>query len=107
MDHVVECRPSQCAARAAPLTGTDAEPLRRQVAEIPPLRPHVTEYRRHLLTCRRCGTRTSGEPPPGAPAGAFGPRLSAMVGLLSGVYRPGKRPVRQLLADLFGLPPPR
>ena len=77
--------------------------LRRQVAEIPPIQPHVTEYRLHTLTCRRCGGRTAGEPPPGTPAGAFGPRLSAMVGLLSGVYRPGKRPVRQLLADLFGL----
>jgi transposase len=41
--------------------------------------------------------------PAGVPAGAFGPRLSALVSLLSGVYRLGKRPVRQLLADLFGL----
>src|SRR5205809_114105 len=78
-------------------------PIRRQVAEIPPIRPHVIEYRQHTLTCRRCGGSTTGEPPPGTPAGAFGPRLSAMVGLLSGVYRLGKRPVRQLLADLFGL----
>jgi transposase len=103
VDEVVECRPSHCAACAAALAGNDPEPLRRQVAEIPPIRPHVTEYRRHTLTCRCCGTRTTGEPPPGTPAGAFGPRLSAMVGLLSGVYRLGKRPVRQLLADLFGL----
>jgi transposase len=83
--------------------GNDPEPLRRQVAEIPPIRPHVTEYRRHTLSCRRCGIRTTGEPPPGTPAGAFGPRLSAMVGLLSGVYRLGQRPVRQRLADVFGL----
>ena len=103
VDQLVECRPSYCAACDAPLAGNDAVPLRRQVAEIPPIRPHVTEYRLHVLTCRRCGTRTTGEPPPGTPAGAFGPRLSAMVGLLSGAYRLGKRPVRQLLADLFGL----
>jgi transposase len=100
---VVECRPSHCAACAAPLAGNDPEPFRRQVAEIPPIRPHVTEYRQHTLTCQRCGRRTTGVTPPEAPAGAFGPRLSAMVGLLSGVYRLGKRPVRQLLADLFGL----
>jgi transposase len=100
--HAVECRPAHCAAGAAALAGNDPEPLRRQVAEIPPVQPHVTEYRLHLLTCRRCGTRTTGAPPPGTPAGAFGPRLSAMVGLLSGVYRLGKRPVRQLLADAFG-----
>jgi transposase len=103
VDEVVECRPSHCDACAAPLAGHDAEPLRRQVAEVPPTRPHITEYRLHRLTCRRCGGRTTGAPPPGTPAGAFGPRLSALVGLLSGVYRLGKRPVRQLLADLFGL----
>src|SRR3954465_348037 len=115
VDEVVECRPSHCAACDATLAGNDPQPRRRQVAEIPPrpppppaadpppIQPPVTEYRRHMLTCRRCGTRTTGEPPPGTPAGAFGPRLSAMVGLLSGVYRLGKRPVRQLLADLFGL----
>jgi transposase len=103
VDEVVECRPSHCQACAAPLAGNDVEPLRRQVAEVPPIRPHVTEYRLHTLTCQGCGGQTAGTTPPGVPAGAFGPRLSAMVGLLSGVYRLGKRPVRQLLADLFGL----
>src|SRR3954465_4329893 len=34
VDQVGECRPSHCAACAASLTGTDTEPLRRQVAEI-------------------------------------------------------------------------
>src|SRR3954468_15562401 len=104
VDEVVECRPSHCAACAAALAGNDPEPLRRQVAEIPPIQPHVTEFRQHTLTCRRCGTRTTGEPPPGTPTGAFGPRLSALVGLLSGVYRlgipaanSGCRPPRRLI----------
>jgi transposase len=103
VDEVIDCRPPRCEGCDAPLVGNDPEPLRRQVAEVPPIQPHVTEYRLHTLACRRCGGRTTGEPPPGAPAGAFGPRLSALVGLLSGVYRLGKRPVRRLLADLFGL----
>jgi transposase len=103
VDEVVECRPSHCEACDASLAGNDLEPRHRQVAEIPPIRPYITEYRFHTLTCHGCGGQTTGAPPPGTPAGAFGPRLSAMVGLLSGVYRLGKRPVRQLLADLFGL----
>ena len=103
VDEFVDCRPPRCEVCDALLVGTDPQPLRRQVAEVPPIQPHVTEYRLHTLACRRCGGRTTGEPPPGAPAGAFGPRLSALVGLLSGVYRLGKRPVRHLLADLFGL----
>src|SRR4051812_2314940 len=63
VDEVVECRPSHCDACATPLAGTDGEPLRRQVAEVPPIHPHVTEYRLHTLTCRRCGHRTTGATP--------------------------------------------
>src|SRR3954451_14155221 len=74
VDEVVECRPSHCDACAASLAGNDGEPLRRQVAEIPPIRPHVTEYRLHTLTCLGCGSRATGVPPAGTPAGAFGPR---------------------------------
>lgn len=103
VDEVVECRPPVCAGCDAPLSGDDPEPLRRQVAEIPPLRPHVTEYRLHTLPCRRCGRGTTGTLPSGTPAGSFGPRLAALTGVLSGVYRLGKRPVQQLFQDLFGL----
>src|SRR3954462_4524308 len=58
VDDVVECRPSHCAACAAALAGDEAEPRPPKVAEIPPIQPHVTEYRQHTLTCRHCGVRT-------------------------------------------------
>jgi transposase len=31
---------------------------RHQVIEVPPLRPHTTEFRRHAVTCTRCGHKT-------------------------------------------------
>jgi transposase len=37
------------------------------------------------------------------PAGAFGPRLRAILSVLAGGYRLGKRPIRQLVFDLLGL----
>ena len=37
------------------------------------------------------------------PHGAFGPRLQAVLSLLTGAYRLGKRPVQSLARDLFGL----
>jgi transposase len=37
------------------------------------------------------------------PVGAFGPRLQALLAVLAGGYRLGKRPIRQLAHDLFGL----
>src|SRR4051794_39645960 len=42
VDEVVDCRPSHCDACAAPLAGNDGEPLRRQVAGIPPIPPPLT-----------------------------------------------------------------
>ena len=84
------------------LHGDDPEPLRHQVAEVPPIEPTVDEYRLHRLSCPRCGTSTCATLPPGVPTGAFGPRLRAILSVLAGAYRLGKRPIRRLASDLLG-----
>src|SRR5919107_5729537 len=71
---VLDCRPPHCRRCGHDLAGEDPQPLRHQVAEIPPVQPVVTEYRLHRLGCPRCGTSTCGALPPGVPNGAFGPR---------------------------------
>jgi transposase len=63
----------------------------------------VDEYRLHRLTCPRCGVATRAELPVGVPTGPFGPRLRAILAMLAGSYRLGKRPIQQLASDLFGL----
>jgi transposase len=95
--------PSACRKCGQALLGEDPHPRRHQVAEIPPVEAEVTEYRLHRLTCPDCGTRTCASLPAGVPAGAFGPRLQAHLAVLAGGYRLGKRPIRQLAYDLFGL----
>src|SRR6516164_184848 len=95
--------PSACRKCGQALHGEDPHPRRHQVAEIPPVEAEVTEYRLHRLTCTACGTRTCASLPAGVPAGAFGPRLQALLAILAGGYRLGKRPIRQLAHDLFGL----
>jgi transposase len=99
----IPVKPSACRKCGHALHGEDPQPRRHQVAEIPPIQPEVTEYRLHRLTCTACGTRTSASLPPGVPAGAFGPRLQAVLAILAGGYRLGKRPIRRLAHDLFGL----
>ena len=99
----LECRPSHCRCGSHELHGDDPEPRRHQVAEVPPIEPAVDEYRLHRLKCPRCGASTCDSPPPAAPAGAFGPRLRAILSILAGAYRPGKRPIHQLAHDLLGL----
>jgi transposase len=102
-DTVVELRPQTCGRCACALTGSDPEPLRHQVIEIPPVRPHVTEYRRHRLSCSRCGKVTCSALPDSL-RGGYGPRAQAVCALLSGAYRIGKRGVARLCGDLFGVP---
>src|SRR4051795_6423719 len=101
--HVIDCKPPQCRWCHQVLQGDDPEPIRHQVAEVPPVRPTVDEYRLHRLTCPRCRTSTCATLPPGVPRGAFGPRLRAILSVLAGGYRLGKRPIRRLAFDLLGL----
>jgi len=100
---VIERKPLECRRCGHELHGADPEPIRHQVAEVPPVQPVVDEYRLHRLRCPRCRAVTCATLPPGVPAGAFGPRLRAILGVLAGAYRLGKRPIRRLGSDLLGL----
>jgi transposase len=103
VQQTIPLKPPACRKCGQALHGEDPQPRTHQVAEIPPVQAEVTEYRLHRLTCTNCGTRTCASLPAGVPTGAFGPRLQALLALLAGAYRLGKRPIRQLASDLFGL----
>jgi transposase len=100
---VIDYKPQGCRRCGTELHGDDPVPIRHQVAEVPPVKPVVDEYRLHRLTCPRCRTSTRAPLPPGVPAGGFGPRLRAILSLWAGNYRLGKRPIRQMASDLYGL----
>ena len=99
---MVECVPARCHRCRARLTGRDAEPRCSQVVEVPPIRPHVTEYRAHELSCGECGARTRAELPPEA-AATFGPRLKSLIAVCTGGYRLSKRVTQELLSDFLGV----
>jgi transposase len=98
----IPCKPTACRRCGQPLTGSDPDPIRHQVAELPVVRPDVVEYQLHRLSCPGCHTSTCGTLPAGV-RGHFGPRLEATLALLAGGYRQGLRPVVTLAADLWGL----
>src|SRR6516225_2044299 len=87
-----EVKLTQCQGCGAALRGDDPDPLRHRVAEIPPVRPDVDEYRLHKLTCPCCGSATRAELPAGLPTGPFGPRLRAILTMFAGACRLAKRP---------------
>lgn len=102
-DQTHELRPTSCRRCGQTLTGDDPQPLQHQVLEIPPLRPHVTEYRLHRLLCPCCQLSTCAALPEEVQGGQ-GPRLQAAVAVLTGEFRLSKRDASQLLEDLFNIP---
>ena len=74
-DRVVPVVPSRCDACRRPLRGTDPNPRIHQVIELPEIRPDVTDYELHELSCE-CGATTRASLPAGVPPGSV--RGSAM-----------------------------
>jgi transposase len=103
LHQTIPCRPAACRRCGRALAGDDPAPRRHQVADLPPVRPTVIEYQLHRLRCPGCGITTQAALPAGVPGHCCGPRLQATLALLAGGYRLGKRPICQLLQDLFGL----
>jgi transposase len=79
----------------------DANPICHQVVEVPPITPDVTEYRLHRVACD-CGKITCGSLPTGVPR-MCGPRLMALIGLLSGRYKMSRRDGASFLSDVLGV----
>jgi transposase len=106
VDRLVEHWPVACACcgQALAAGGAAGEPVRHQVTELPLVRAEVTEHRLHQVCCPRCGRTTRAALPAAVPRGAFGPRLQAVVTVLSGRYRLSRREVAGVCADLLGVP---
>lgn len=103
-DEVLTHSPSACTDCGRDLADaeiTDVE--RRQVFELPPMRPFVVEHRIERRRCA-CGCATKAAPPPEATAPAcYGPSVRALATYLS-VYQhvPYDR-MAQLFADVLGI----
>jgi len=103
-DDVQPLKPTECRRCSEKLSGSDPEPLRHQVWELPEIKPQVTEYQRHRLACPCCGETTCAELPAGVPQGQSGPQLTAFTALLMAYYRQSKRRTAEFLSTLLGQP---
>jgi transposase len=103
-DEVRPLKPKHCRRCGCRLSGSDPQPLRHQVWELPEIKALVTEYQRHRLECSRCGETTCAVLPPGVPEGQSGPRLMSFTALLMAYYRQSKRRTAEFLTTLLGQP---
>jgi len=101
---VITVKPESCRRCGEPLGGSDPEPRRHQVWDIPEIKPLVTEYQLHRLACSCCSATTCGELPPGVPQGQAGPRLVALAALLMGCFKQSKRRVALFLEQVLNQP---
>ncbi len=102
VDHLHALVPSNCHHCQAKLQGVDAEPQRHQVTDIPPIKPVVTEYQLHKLTCPDCGVQTRAKLPHGVTWSHFGPNVSALAVTLRADSRLSITRVQALLKTVFG-----
>jgi transposase len=94
------CEHCQTALRqeAAP---DDPAPVRHQVAELPELAAHVTEYQGQARTCPCCGKVTRATIPDDIRAHSIGPRLTAVLSYLAGCHGASKRGVEEIAEAVF------
>lgn len=105
VDKVVDLFPSHCDGCADELPEVqDREAHRYQQVEVPPIKPHTTEWRCHEVACPKCRHKTRAPyDPETIPASPFGPRLMALVAFLTGVYHVSRRKTVVLLWELLGV----
>jgi len=104
-DHCEAVKPTACEACNEALSGEDTAPLAHWVVDIPDPRLIWRLFLLHQLWCPKCGHWTRATPPAGQAVGEspYGVGVHALVGLLVGRFKQGKRGVAELLATLYGL----
>lgn len=95
--------PETCKCCGEKLSGTDENPYRHQVVEIPPIELEIVEHRLHQLECNHCGSLTRAKLPENVSGSGYGSTVVALVSLMSGVYRHSHRMIVSGMSDFFGV----
>ena len=81
-----------------------AQVIRRQITELPEIKPVVIETRQYEVLCPCCGKLQRGKLPEGLESGRyFGPRLEAVVTDLHHEHHVGFKRLLKICEELFGL----
>ena len=107
VDDVISHVPSGCAHCGEELhtdkKPSDPPPARHQVYELSERPFTITEHQTHGRTCASCGKTTRAEFP-SEHSRAFGPRLVALVAMLTGSAKLSRRASREIVEDGLGIP---
>jgi transposase len=99
---VIEVKPERCPCGQTALPKTYPY-YTHQVIELPEIPLVVKHLVLHEARCPRCGQLTKAQVPEAAAAG-YGPRLTALIGELSGPQRDSRSTVQEFCASVLGVP---
>ncbi len=104
VDHHVQCTREKCPYCSSPnLQSLSTAPATWQQVELPPVHAVVTQYNCQRYRCEECKKHSIGGLPDGVPSSAFGPKLMALIGALTGRFHLAKREAMLLVSDLYGI----
>ena len=81
----------------------ESNPHIHQTVDIPPIKPHVTNYQLNRYRCNQCGRSKKAKLPYGVGNDTFGNNISAIISSLTVFYKNSKRDVQSILRDIFKL----
>jgi transposase len=99
---VIEVRPETCACGQREFPATTPYHT-HQVIELPEIQMAVTHVVLHETQCSQCGRRLKAELPAEYRYG-YGPRLTALIGELSGSQRDSRSTVQEFCRSVLGVP---
>jgi transposase len=104
-DQLLEVKPDRCGQCGHDLRHTAAQRIiRRQVTELPEIKPVVIETRQHEVRCPACQAVQTGELPADLAATRhFGPRLEALVTYLHHEQHVSFERLHQVVRQVFGV----
>ena len=103
-DIIINYKPEICSHCGESLDGcSDPEPYRQQQYDVEIIR-RITEYRKHEITCPRCGETTVGILPAEANESAYSSNLAALVITMTGLFQTSRRMVKQFIENVIGIP---
>ena len=105
VDRFVDCWPAECAHCCRGLAGTgveDGPAVPYQVQDVRIVR-EVTQYDRHRVHCAHCGHSTLGPLPAEVVHSQYGPGLTALVAMCSGVFHLARREVERFCHEVCGV----
>ena len=94
--------PDECENCFCPLPQTPDAVQRYQTVDLPVLKAYVIEWLRHRVACPKCRHKTWASMQP-IPATPFGPRVEAVIGLVTGVFHLSRRVGVTLMSDILGI----